>query len=120
MLSELSHRRRAVERQTCSGPNWVGLVPIEVHADLPGLDIHPGDRMMVDCDVSRVAVDGLHIVELDGSANVYRFQRVPESPTGWCIKIDGDTRWVSVTCAMLESMVVVGRVVRVYRAEIVG
>lgn len=104
------------------GPNWQGQGNIDVHATMPEFDISSGDIMRVDFDCRRVTVDGLYLVQEGEWTGVRRFQRVPVpvSPTGIKIKLYDDTKWSDVTPEMLDTLQIIGRVLRVFRAEIVG
>ena len=99
-----------------------GLVTIDVNAGMPEFGISAGDKMLVDFDARAVRTDGLYLVEQDGWTGVRRFQRIPQpiTPLGLRIKVDGDTKWIDVTQDMQDSMSVLGCVLRLYRAEIVG
>lgn len=99
-----------------------GLVTIDVNAGMPEFGISAGDKLSVDFDARAVRTDGLYLVEQDGWTGVRRFQRIPQpiTPLGLRIKVDGDTRWIDVTQDMQDGMSVLGCVMRLYRAEIVG
>lgn len=104
------------------GPNWQDQGNIEVHARMPEFGIGPGDIMRVDFNCRRVTVDGLFLVEDGEWTGGRRFQRVPVSvsPTGLQIKLYDDTKWTDVTPEMLDTLQIIGRVLRVFRSEIVG
>lgn len=95
---------------------------IEVNAAMPEFDISTGDFMRVDFDCKRVTADGLYVVAEGGWTGVRRFQRVPVpvSQTGLRIKFDDDTIWVDATFEMLDTLKIIGRVLRVFRSEMVG
>lgn len=99
---------------------------IEVHGNMFEFNISPGDMMRVDFDCCTVKGEGLYLVREDGWGGTWtgvrRFQRVPVpvSPTGLKIKLEDDTKWVNVSPSMLESTEIIGRVLRVFRSEIVG
>lgn len=42
------------------------------------------------------------------------------SQTGLSIKVDCDTRWVDATFEMLDTLKIIGRVLRVFRSEMVS
>lgn len=99
-----------------------GLVTIDVHATMPEFDISTGDFMRVDFDCKRVTADGLYVAAENEWTGVRRFQRVPIplSPTGLKIKVDCDTRWEDATFEMLDTLKIIGRVLRVFRSEMVS
>lgn len=104
------------------GQTLQGLVTIDVNAGVPEFGIRAGDKMLVDFDARAVRTDGLYLVEQDGWTGVRRFQHIPQpiTPLGLRIKLNGDTTWVDVTQDMFDGMTVLGCVMRLYRAEIVG
>ncbi len=104
------------------GSELQGLVTIDVHASMSEFGISAGDKMLVDFDAKAVRTDGLYLVEENGWTGVPRFQRIPQpiTPLGLRIKLDSDTRWADVSQDMLDGMTVLGCVMRLYRAEIVG
>jgi hypothetical protein len=99
-----------------------GLATIDVNASMPEFGISAGDKMLVNFDAQTVRTDGLYLVEENGWTGVRRFQRIPQpiTPLGLRIKLDSDTRWADVTQDMLDGMTVLGCVMRLYRAEIIG
>lgn len=104
------------------GQTLQGLVTIDVNASMPEFGISAGDKMLVDFDARAVRTDGLYLVEQDGWTGVRRFQRIPQpiTPLGLRIKVDRDTKWIDMTQDIQDSMSVLGCVMRLYRAEIVG
>lgn len=104
------------------GQTLQGLVTIDVNASMPEFGISAGDKMLVNFDARAVRTDGLYLVEQDGWTGVRRFQRIPQpiTPLGLRIKLNGDTTWADVTQDMFDGMTVLGCVMRLYRAEIMG
>lgn len=102
-----------------SGPNWRGVVGVEMHCDIPEFDLCSGDRVALDCDVNQIGGDGGYLVELDDGevlwTDILRFQRLPSSPTGISVKLAGE--WIDVTNSM--ELNVIGRVTRFYRGTAV-
>lgn len=96
-----------------TGPNWRGVGLVEVHAHLRAAGVAQGAVLVVDFDRRRVLAGGQFLVDIGGWPELLRFKRFPRRLRA---RIGG--RWVAVTRDDLRDLVVVGRVVRISRADV--